>query len=307
VNISVVICTFSDQRWQDLVAAVESVRRQTHPAHEIIVVVDHNAALVERVGDELADCRVVENDLAPGAAGSKQSGAAAATGEIVAFLDDDAEAEPGWLAAIGVPYADPRTIGVGGSIRPRWMVARPSWFPEEFNWVIGSTYRGMPTRRARVRNFIGANMSFRREVFDRVSLASRLGHVGDRALGGSDPDICIRVSRAFPDRVLVYEPAAIVHHRAHARRGTWSYFTTRCVSEGRSKALLTRMVGRGIGLSSERRYATSTLPAGVGRGILEAFRGDLSGLSRAAAIMAGLACTTTGYVLESVRPTDRES
>jgi glycosyltransferase involved in cell wall biosynthesis len=307
VNVSVVVCSFSEERWEDLVSAIASLQAQTISASEILVAVDHNRGLAQRADAELANVRVIENTFARGAAGSKQSGAMAAKGDVVAFMDDDATAEPGWLAALAAPYEDPRVIGVGGAIRPKWMVARPAWFPEEFNWVIGSSYRGMPTLRTAVRNFIGANMSFRREVFDRVSLESRLGHVNGRPLGGSDPDICIRVARAFPDRILLHEPDAVVYHRAHGPRGTWRYFRQRCLFEGRSKAQLTRMVGRSVGLASERRYAMRTLPAGVLRGVSEAFRGDPSGLWRAAAIMAGLAYTTTGYVLESVRSTGRPS
>ena len=51
---------------------------------------------------------------------------------------------------------------------PFWSANQPFWFPEEFNWVIGCTYRGMPTKNAPVRNLIGANMSVRKDVFTKV-------------------------------------------------------------------------------------------------------------------------------------------
>ena len=55
-------------------------------------------------------------------------------------------------------------------------------------------------------------------------------------------------------------------------------------------------MGHDAALASERTYATRTLPAGVLRGVGEALRGDLGGLRRAAAIIAGLAITTAGFV-----------
>ena len=59
--------------------------------------------------------------------------------------------------------------GVGGLTRPLWATgARPRWFPEEFNWVVGCSYRGMPTGRARIRNVMGGNAAFRREVIGAV-------------------------------------------------------------------------------------------------------------------------------------------
>jgi glycosyltransferase involved in cell wall biosynthesis len=298
-DVSVVITAFTEERWEDFCAAVVSVRAQLLTPREIIVVSDHNRPLAERVEREMPDLRVLENLTARGVTGSRNVAVQAASGQIIAFLDDDAEAEPDWLTRLLAPYDDPRVIGVGGALEPRWMSGRPSWFPEEFNWVVGCTYRGMPTRASPVRNFIGANMSFRREVFEEVRFNTAIGHVGHRTIGGSDPDFCIRVGRRWPDRVMWYEPAALVHHRAHAARGRWRYFRSRCYSEGLSKAILRRQLGARA-LTSEGRYTTRTLPAGVVCGLRDAVRGDLSGLVRAGAIVAGLAFTTTGFLVGSV-------
>lgn len=297
---TVIIATFTEERWDDLRAAVESVRRQTHRADQVIVVVDHNPALADRVRTEMPDVEVAENTITRGATGSRNVGVRLAHREVVVFLDDDAEAEPEWLLELLAPYRDPTVIGVGGRLEPKWTSGRPAWFPDEFNWVVGCTYRGLPTAPAPVRNFIGANMSFRREVFDSVEFFTGIGHVGHRTFGGSDPDVCLRVSRQWPDRTLLYQPTAVVHHRAHAARGRFAYFRSRCYSEGLSKAILRRLFG-GRALSSERTYVTRTLPRGVLRGFGQALRGDLSGARRAGAIVAGLVFTTTGFVVGSVR------
>lgn len=110
----------------------------------------------------------VENIESRGLSGARNSGVAVATGAIVAFLDDDAVAEPDWLERLAAHYADPNVIGVGGSVKTDWLHGRPRCFPREFDWVVGCSYRGLPEATSRVRNPIGANMSFRAEVLHRT-------------------------------------------------------------------------------------------------------------------------------------------
>src|SRR3954454_13060930 len=97
VTVSVVICAYTEERWDDLVAAVDSAWAQTVEPHEVIVVVDHNPALLERVRQEFPRATAVENAAARGLSGARNSGVQVATGDIVAFLDDDALAAPDWL------------------------------------------------------------------------------------------------------------------------------------------------------------------------------------------------------------------
>jgi glucosyl-dolichyl phosphate glucuronosyltransferase len=298
MTLSVIVCAYTDERWDDLVAAVASVQTQTVRPHQILLVIDYNPTLLARAQAEnsFAGVTILENGEAQGLAGSRNTGIAAAEGDIVVFLDDDAVAASDWLAHLLAGYSDPDVIGVGGRITPRWPEERPSWFPAEFDWVVGCTYRGMSEQRGPVRNFIGANMSFRREIVTEIHFYSGIGHINGRPFGGSDPDYCIRVSQRWPGKKLLYEPRALVHHRVSRERSRWHYFWTRCYNEGLSKSLLTGRVGTADGLSSERQYTVRTLPRGLARGLGDAVRGDFSGLGRAAAIVLGLAVTTTGYL-----------
>ena len=168
LSVSVVICAHADDRWDDTLAAAASVRDQSHPAKELIIVVDYNRPLYERLRAALPDAAVLENRDRQGLSGGRNTGVAASTGEVVAFLDDDAVADADWLKCLVDAYTDPIVAGVGGLTRPAWDTARPAWFPQEFDWVIGCTYLGMPTLRAPVRNLLGGNASFRRDVFEHV-------------------------------------------------------------------------------------------------------------------------------------------
>src|SRR3989442_11055382 len=112
MTVSVVICAYADERWQSLVAAVESVRRQTVMPAEIIVAVDHNRGLLARAQDELDGVVVVPNREPRGLSGARNTGVAASHGDVVAFLDDDAVAEPDWLEHLLAAYTDRRVLGV---------------------------------------------------------------------------------------------------------------------------------------------------------------------------------------------------
>lgn len=305
---SVVICVYTAERWDDILAAVDSVRQQSLAAHELVVVVDHNQELLDRLTSLLADdgraadqelpVRVVPNRYSRGLSGGKNTGVDTAGGDIVAFLDDDAIAEPGWLKYFADCYADPSVTGVGGLTLPNWDSRRPGWFPREFDWVVGCNYLGMPASRQPVRNLLGGNASFRREVFDVVGkFPDDLGRSAAKLpLGCEETEFCIRLGHLIPDSTLLIEDRAVIWHRVKDERARLRYFLTRCYAEGLSKAAVSGRVGSTDGLSAERKQAFATLPAGAVRNLGAPFHGDAAGLGRAGAIVAGLAAAGAGYL-----------
>ena len=113
-DVSVVICAYTLRRWHDLSTAVRSVIEQEPRPREVIVVVDHNDALRERLKASELAVRIVPNGFPTGLSGARNAGVAASDGTIVAFLDDDARARPGWLAALLGAYADDHGHAVRG-------------------------------------------------------------------------------------------------------------------------------------------------------------------------------------------------
>jgi glycosyltransferase involved in cell wall biosynthesis len=313
ITISVIICTFTERRWETLVTAIQSVHRQTALPLEIIIVVDHNADLLERVRRQITNVLAIDNRGAKGLSGARNSGALVARGAVLAFLDDDAIAEPIWIEKIMESYSDRSVLGVSGKIVPIWSSARPAWFPDEFAWVVGCTYRGMPNARSVVRNMIGANMSVRREVLISAggfrgsfgcnhTEPGKGGHAGFRWLehhaGDEETEFCIRVARQRPGTKWFYNPEAVVGHRVSPQRARWRYFIWRCYDEGLGKAMLVGLHGAQRGLASERSYACKILPLGVVRGFASVlWERDLSGLARAGTIVIGLSTAVVGYVV----------
>jgi glucosyl-dolichyl phosphate glucuronosyltransferase len=301
LSASVVICAYTEERWEDTLRAVASAQSQEPAPHQVILVVDHNPKLQTRLAGRLPDVCVVPNENGRGLSGARNTGVALATGDIVVFLDDDAMAQPGWLAAMTRSYTHPDVLGVGGRSEPGWTTWRPSWWPSEFDWVIGCNYTGMEP--GVVRNVIGGNASFRRDLFEVGGFASELGRStrDRRPMGGEETEFCIRAAKARPRGVFVYNDQAVITHRVPLARQSFSYFRSRCLAEGLSKANVTRSVGIGAGLATERRYSTVTLPAGVLRGLRRGVHGDWAGLLSAGAIIVGLTYTTWGYSVGLMR------
>jgi glucosyl-dolichyl phosphate glucuronosyltransferase len=298
MTISVIICCYRDDRWEDLCAAISSAQEQLPPVDEIVVVVDHNRALKARIEARFSKLVVVENREERGLSGARNTGIAVAHGALLAFLDDDAVADPYMLAHLRNSCEAPKVLGACARIEPDWLDARPSWFPSEFLWVVGCTYRGLTP--GPVRNLLGAAMCIHRKVFDTVGgFDRRLGRNHTKLpLGCEETELCIRASRSIVGARFVYEPAAMCRHKIPASRLTLRYFAFRCYAEGLSKADLA-VLGRSTkSFSTERIYVLRALSSGVARSIADWIYGqDRKALSRPVAITIGLACAAAGYLV----------
>ena len=297
-----VVCAFTRERLTVLREALDSLYAQTYPAHEIVLVIDHAPQLLADAREHWPDIVIVPNREQQGLSGARNTGVAETDADVVAFVDDDAIAQPDWLERIAAAYRDPRVVGAGGTVRPRWVEGKPDWFPPEFDWVVGCTHSGMPKETEPVRNLVGANMSFRRSALEEVGgFSNDLGRIGTLPVGCEETDLSIRIGQRWPQAEIVYDPAAGVDHVVPGARARTAYFLERCSAEGRSKAVLTQLVGTDDGLESERSYVRRTLPLGFLNGFRDAARGDISGLARAAMIVVGLLATSAGYLRARLR------
>lgn len=305
--VSVVVCAYTEDRWSDIERAITSVHAQSVPAYETVLVVDHNPALAARARRALSGVTVLENTRRIGLSGARNTGFDAAGGEIVAFLDDDAAAHPDWLEQLLAGYRDPAVMAVGGAAFPVWpsSCGRPAFLPigaaggdaGELDWVVGCTYSGLPVRTAPVRNLMGCNMSFRHEVFRMTGgFAEGIGRVGSTPLGCEETELCIRLQQHEPQAAILFEPRAIVDHHVHPVRTRWSYLRRRCWSEGVSKATVTRLVGSGAALSTERAYLGWVLPRALLRQLAGGLRGRRGGWGGALAIVVAVLWTAAGYL-----------
>ena len=312
VDVSVVVATYNANRRDELDACLAALGRQTVAPVEVIVVVDHNPELLATARQAFPSATVIENSHPRGLAGARNTGIDAASGSIVAFVDDDTRPEADWLERLHDCFADPTAVGAGGALIPRWTNGVPRWLPTEFYWVFGCSYTGLPEQLAPVRNPIGANMAVRRKTLEEIG-GFRAGGAGEeprtirsrgvvRAQGNvpDDTDLAIRVKQRWPRSIWLYQPEAKAHHTVTRERASLSYFLRRSLEEGAGKARLAAFVGSQDGLSSERRHLGVVLPRGIARGLRELFDGDPRGGLRALAIVIGLISSAAGFALANL-------
>lgn len=292
MSVSVVICAYTLDRWHQLVLAMGSVAAQGS-ADETILVVDHNDELLERARARWPEARVMANEGSRGLSSARNTALRMAEGEIVAFLDDDAAADPGWLDTLVAGFTDDSVVAVGGSAVPVWPGETPAVLPDELLWIVGCSYRGLPTEPGPVRNVMGCSMAFRREPLMAIGgFNADTGRVGKLPIGCEETEACIKLRQADPAAVVRYEPSASVRHHVSADRVRMAYVAHRSWCEGLSKAGIARTVGRADALSAESAYATRVLPAAVWRELRRGRRG----LPAATAIVLSLGLAGAGYV-----------
>lgn len=313
-SVAAVVCTFANERFEQLVAAVRSLHDQRLQPDEIIVVIDHNPALLERVRQELRSRLPANGDGAPrlivianaharGLSGGRNTALELTTCAFVAFLDDDAEADESWLLTLRSRFGTPNVVGVGGRVEPMWAGARrPPWFPPEMDWTVGCTYRGVPSETSVVRNPFGGAMMVRADaVRSAGGYSEQLGRTGSYPSGGEETELCIRMRERDPSIVLLFEPGTCIYHQVPRQRMSLRYLLLRCYAEGRSKAVVRRLSRGRSTLATERSYALRTLPAGVIEGLVAARHGDTDAMRRAGVLVLGLFAAVAGFGAQTVR------
>jgi cellulose synthase/poly-beta-1,6-N-acetylglucosamine synthase-like glycosyltransferase len=293
-TLSVIICAYTEHRWLLLEKSVASVESQTMPPVEIIVCIDHNEELLRKCEQHFGRGRpagttpliVLANKYNGHLGSARNTAAEIASGEVLAFLDDDAVADADWLERLIVPYDDPRVAAVGGAPLPVFEEQRPRWFPYEFDWVFGCAYRGLPSTRAPLAHLIGANMSVRRSVLQEIG--------GFHSDDHDDMDMCHRIT--FAQYEVLYEPLAVIRHFVPATRTTWRYFWRRCYFVNRGKVKAFASMQDAAHLGAELDFVRRTVPKGVSAGIRQVLRGDAYGLVRVGATLVGIVLAGFGYL-----------
>ncbi|MCR2816009.1 glycosyltransferase family 2 protein [Microbacterium jiangjiandongii] len=298
MSVSVVICAYTLDRWDQLTLAMTSVSDQG-VGDETILVIDHNDELLRRAQARWPEARVLANTGKQGLSGARNTALQVADGEIVAFLDDDAVAEPGWLRTLVDGFIAPSVVAVGGSAVPLWPGDAPAVLPEELLWIVGCSYRGLPTRPGPVRNVMGCSMAFRRDPLLAVGgFNTDTGRVGKLPIGCEETEVCIKLRQLDPAHTVRYEPSARVRHHVSPDRTRMAYVAHRSWCEGISKAGIARTVGRQDALSAESAYASRVLPAALWR---ELRRGP-QGAPAATAILLSLLLAGAGFLRGSIAP-----
>jgi glycosyltransferase involved in cell wall biosynthesis len=223
---TVIICTYN--RSEVLPRALEAINGLEAPAGkswELIVVdnasTDATAAVVKDFGarSEVPVRYIREEQL--GLSFARNTGIAAAQGEVVAMTDDDAMPRSDWLVRIDDAFTIYDAGIVFGPVRPAWEGAPPRWFSERFRGKFALLdYGDEPFLVSNAaQEFFGVNHAGRKTVFTELGgYREDLGVLGRTCRLGEDTDLFMRaLARGIR---MVYQPNVVVEHFIPASRGT---------------------------------------------------------------------------------------
>jgi glycosyltransferase involved in cell wall biosynthesis len=237
VDLTVAVCTRDrTDLLRDCLESVLALRGGDRSFEVLVVDNDPPDDATERLVSSLDGVRYVREPL-PGLDFARNRALAEASGELVAFLDDDVVVDRGWLAGLEEAIAEnPDAAAVTGLVLPAELVTRAQvlferrgGFGRGFQKLryAGQTLPGNPLYPTGAGIFgAGCNMVLRREVVQSLGGFDEALDTGPPLPGGGDLDIFYRVVRA--DHPLVYEPRMLVFHRHRReyealRRQYWSW------------------------------------------------------------------------------------
>jgi glycosyltransferase involved in cell wall biosynthesis len=229
---SVILCTYN--RSQSLARALESLASSVLPEFtdwEILVVDNNSSDQTKSVVKNFCEhfqgrCRYLFEGQ-QGKSYALNTGIHEAHGEILAFLDDDVTVEPKWLQDLTAPLHDRRYAGSGGPILPARGFVAPKWLalegPCNLVGALCAYFNPGDTPGELASPPYGANMAFRREMFERYGyFRTDLGPRPNSEMRFEDTEFANRLIGAGEH--LRYVPSAIVYHEIHEGRVTKKFF-----------------------------------------------------------------------------------
>lgn len=251
MDASIVVCTYNRaESLRDTLRALQALQAAPGRTCEVIVVDnnsrDHTRAVVEEVQRTWPLLRY-EFEGAQGLSHARNHGIASARGEVILFTDDDVLPEPEWLERTLAGLNEYGADACGGWIGPIWETPPPPWLTERF-------YGFLAVRTDRSDDYevtadtpppFGANMAFRRRVFERVGLFdTRRGRKGAVLASGEDGEMFERILAA--GMKVVFLGGSRVHHKVESFRTTKRYFR-------RWRFQTSRNIAQSRGMEGERR------------------------------------------------------
>jgi O-antigen biosynthesis protein len=221
-RVSVVVATYNAARTLD--DCLSSLVDLNYPDYEVIVVNDGSTDGSEEIIGRYPFKAITTPNR--GVSAARNEGLRAAGGEIVAYIDSDARADPDWLSYLATTFLESDVAAVGG----------PNLVPPEDRWVAKCVYRspGGPTQvmldDQSAEHIPGCNMAFWKSALDEID-----GFDPMFRKAGDDVDVCWRIPER--GRRIGFSPSAVVwHHRRPSVKAYWR----QQVGYGESEALLER-------------------------------------------------------------------
>jgi glycosyltransferase involved in cell wall biosynthesis len=233
-RITAAICTYD--RYNTLAEAIASLARQSLAAKQFEIVVVDNSPDYRRSRQIAKDFREIANlrwavAKTPGLSNARNVATGWAKAPLIAFMDDDAVADPSWLEQLISAFERFGDVAqvAGGRVDPIWEIPRPAWLPDSLLGYLSVVDWGGHVRVARAGEWLaGTNITFRVDALKSAGgFSTHLGRVrgGQTLLSNDEADVIARVEERGGRQL--YVPGAIVAHRVPSERLTQTWFRRR--------------------------------------------------------------------------------
>jgi glycosyltransferase involved in cell wall biosynthesis len=235
--VTVAICTYN--RAGCLGLSLDAVCKQEAAFPFEVLVVDNNSTdntkvVAESFGGGKPQVRYV---LEPrqGLSHARNRALEEARAAVVAYLDDDAIARPGWLEATARAFEDPCVVCAGGRILLRYPGAKPEWLDDRMESILAAYDKGPES--CDVQEVFGANFAVRRlSALELGGFSDKVGYTAGRNIGGEETDMCRRMIRAGGR--VIYIPGAAVDHIVDPNRLNKKWFLRRYELNGHAAVIM---------------------------------------------------------------------
>jgi len=261
MDISIIVCTYN--RCESLRKTLDNLKNLKvcrDVSYEVIVVDNNSNDATKTIIEEL----IRENPFVfrycfesrQGKSFALNRGISLAQGAIIAFTDDDVSVDSAWLVEIKQAFDRYECNGVGGKIVPVWNGAKPSWFEEDgpLSLYAAIVKLDLGDKVIELQSpAFGANMAFRRAVFDKYGLFREdLGPNPENLIRGEDSEFSWRVIQG--GEKFMYVPNAVVYHPVERERAQKEYFQRWYFDYGRAMVRKQRVPKTAICSTGIPRY-----------------------------------------------------
>ncbi|HWN42148.1 MAG TPA: glycosyltransferase [Thermoanaerobaculia bacterium] len=241
-QVSVVVCTRNRSR--TLAQACTAFLGIDYPPErwELLIVdngsTDDTLQVAHGIARSRPDLVRVIEEPRIGLSAARNTGVRHSRGDIIAFADDDAFPEPGWLHALVDVLMQENVLAAGGPVEPDFQGELPPWFSDCYLPYLAAWDKGAEIQPLTYNDYPrGNNCAFRREVFQRFGYFSpHLGRTGSSLLSCEEIELCLRIERG--GRRILYAPGARIRHLTVTERITPEWLARRFAAQGHSEAII---------------------------------------------------------------------
>ena len=249
-KISIIVCTYNRNDY--ILKALNSLAQQTLPAdqYEIIIVNNNSTDNTDALCQSFLQEHRQQNfhyfiEKQQGLSYARNRGIAESSGDILVFMDDDAQADENYLKEICHFFeTTPDAEACGGRIYPDFESKRPDWMSRFLLPLTSTLDMGNKIKLfTGIKYPVGANMAFKKEVFQQYGIFNPdLGRKGNNLDGSEEKDIFLKIKKA--KKKIYYLPFATIKHQVPDKRLTFDFFKRQAIGIGKSEQMRTKAISQ---------------------------------------------------------------